>query len=239
MAKKKKNDSKEKVVEVFDVEKDGKKKEIIKEVEVEKEHSKKEEIKNQQKQLRNILIVLGVIVLFFILIILGLKMVRTAHYEDVKFEVVQEGDLIFYNTKVPLYDKDMNHVADYNFYLRTEPSELKKVPLDGEFMLMKGYVLNVTEEFDCDGDAVIAFANLVNQYKVAKMVYINDSQAGCNAENKYLYLEVKSGDKTEIVQRENNSCYDIYVNNCEILKATEKVMAEGFVILDDIKIMIS
>lgn len=237
--KKKKKSSKEKSVEVFEVEKKGKKKEIQKKSEVENERATKDELVKQQNQLRNILWVLGIVILIIIFILAGLKIIRISHYENVKFEIVQEGDLIFYNTKIPLYDSSYNHVADYNFYLRTPPRELEKVPFEGDLSLLKGYVLNVTENFDCDGDGVISLANLARQYQVAGMVYINDTNAGCDSENRYLYFELKEGDETKIVQRGESSCYDVYINNCEILPATEKLMAEGFVILSDMKIIIS
>ncbi len=235
----KKNSEKEKVVEIFDVEKGGKEKEIVRNSENEKEHATKKEMKRQQKQLKIILGVLGLLILFFIVVFVGLRTIRVSHYGNVKFEVIQEGDLIFYNTKIPLYDSSEKHVADYNFYLRTPLSELKKVSFEGSLSLKKGYTLNATEDFDCDGDGIIALANLVNQYQVANMVYINDTNAGCDSESRYLYLELKEGNETKIVQRGDSYCYDIYISDCEILPATEKIMAEGFEIIDKMKIIIS
>ncbi len=230
MANKKKKKETEKITEVFKVEDaDGKtKKEIVKDVEIKKEHASKTQVKKQEKQLRNILIVLGVVVLFVVLIFLWMKLIRIVYYEDVKFETVQEGQLILYNTKIPLYYEDGKFYADYNFYLRTNPKDLEKVPFEGELELKEGYTINLTNEFECSPYRAIAFANLVKQYEILGIVLINDKNATCDELSRYVYYEIKEGNETKIVQRGNTTCYDVYVGNCEILQATEKVMAETF-----------
>jgi hypothetical protein len=230
MANKKRKKETEKITEVFKIEDaDGKtKKEIVKDIEIKKEHASKTQVKKQEKQLRNILIVLGVVVLFVVLIFLWMKLIRIVYYEDVKFETVQEGQLILYNTKIPVYDATGKHSADHEFYLRTNPKDLEKVPFDGNLVLRKGYTINVTEEFNCGGYGAIAFANLIRQHEIIGIAYINDKNATCDGLNKYNYYEIKSGNETKMVQRGDSSCYDIHVRDCEILPATEKIMAEVF-----------
>ncbi len=236
---KKKNLKEEKNVEVFEVEgKDKKVKEIVKKSAPEEEHATKAELKKQQKQLKNIFLVFGFIVLIFILVFAGLRIIRISYYENVKFETVQEGELIFYNTKVPLFTEDGNYYNDYNFYLRTKPSDLKKVPFEGELSLMKGYTINITEELNCEGYGTIALANLIQQYKLLGIIYINDENASCDAESRYNYFEIKVSNETKIVQRGNSTCYDIYVKDCEIIPATEKIMAENFVMIKDLEITV-
>lgn len=227
----KKKVGKEKVTEVFDVEdsKGNVKKEIVKHSEISEESASKEQIKKQNDQLKIILIVLAGLIAFIILALVALKMIRTVYYENVKFEIVQEGELIFYNTKIPLYNEYDEKYADYNFYLRTNPKDLKQIPFEGELDLKKGYTINLTKEFGCSGYGAIAFANLMKQYEVSGITFINDKNASCDNLNRYVYYEIKEGNETKIVQRANSTCYDVYVKECEIIPATEKLMAETFV----------
>lgn len=229
--KKDKRNKKEKITEVFDIEdsKGNIKKEIVKNAEVKEEHADKKQIENQNKQLRIILFVIAGLIALVVFYFVALKIIRITYYDNVKFEVVQEGQLILYNTKIPLYDGNGKKYADYNFYLRTSPDDLKKVPFEGELELKKGYTLNLTKDFGCSGYGSIAVTNLMKQYEVAGITFINDANASCDSLNRYVYYEIKEGNETKIVQRGNLSCYDIYVKECEILPATEKIMAETFV----------
>jgi len=240
----KKKNSGKKEKEIFEVEnkKTGKEREVVKKVGSREEHADKKELKKQEKQLKVFLWILGFVILAIFVVYFGLKMIRVNYYEDVKFETIQEGDLIFYNTMIPLYDKSGDKIADYNFYLRTNPNKLEKIPFEGDMILLKGYTMNITEEFNCNGDGSITYANLMGQNEVIGIAYIKDDKAGCSSESKYNYFEIKSGNETKIVQRQNEfgegiSCYDVYVNNCEIIPATEKIMAENFVLAQKLKII--
>jgi hypothetical protein len=238
--KKKVKKSKEKDIEIFEVGKEGEEKEIVKESHPKEEHLTKEELKKQHRQLKIILWVLGFLIVFFVLIFVGIKSVRINYYEGVKFETIQEGELILYNTIVPLYDKNGEQVWEYNFYLRTNPNDLKKVPFEGELEFRKGYTINYSNgDFTCEGYGTIAIANLVNQYQLADMLFINDGNATCDGKNSYMYFEMKEGEETKIVQRGENLCYDVYIKDCEVLPAFEKIMAEGFVKFQDMKLLIS
>lgn len=230
MANKKKaiKNKTEKVSEVFDVKnkKTGEEKQIVRESAEKEVHFDKEEREKQQKQLKAIFIVLGVLVLFFIIIFSGLSMIRNPDYKNTEFHTIQEGKLIFYQTSIPVLNN--GELLPYNFYLRTNPKDLMKIPFEGSMELKKGYALNLTQEFNCNGDGVISMANLIKQHEVMGIVLIKDNNASCDELNRYNYYEIKEGEETKIVQRGNSSCYDVYVNNCEILPATEKIMAENF-----------
>jgi hypothetical protein len=230
MSKKKTpKDKGEEIIEVFEVEnkKTGEEKQIVKKSESKENHANKDEKKRQEKQLRNILITLGIFILIIVLIFGGLNMIRKPQYKNTKFLTVNEGDLIFYQTSIPT--SVQGKVVPYNFYLRTNPRKLKNIPFEGDLTIKKGYVLNLTDEFGCDGFGIISIANLMKQQEIMGITLINDKSASCDEFNRYNYYEIKEGDETKIVQRGESSCYDIYVNNCEILEATEKLMVENFV----------
>ena len=54
---------------------------------------------------------------------------------------------------------------------------------------------------------------------------VKDENATCDISGRYSYFTLKPGNETKIKQ-EFPFCYDIVVNNCEVLEATEKIMLE-------------
>jgi len=226
MAKKKKskNKKKEKVCEIFKIEKKGK--EEIKKVcgEEKTEISSEEQIKKQNKQLKQIFIGIGIVVLIFILIIFFIKSTTHFTYKGVvDFEIVKEGDLILYQTKIPIIYQ--GQPAEYNFYLRNDPRKLEKnVPIKGTLLLLNNAVINATGDFNCEGDGIIAIANLVNLYNVLGKNLIKDENASCDSLGRYTFLQIQSGNETSI-EKTGPSCYNLNVNNCEILEVTERFIA--------------
>ena len=142
--------------------------------------------------------------------------------------MIKEGQITLYQTTFPFY-KDGEKIADYNFYLRTSPNELKDVPFNGNLTIKKNVVFNPNDELNCDGDGIIAVANIVqNLYGYLNATVIRDENATCDSLGRYSLINIKTANSTGINQT-GNSCYDINVANCEILKATERYMLEGFV----------
>jgi len=93
--------------------------------EISEEISKKEDNKRQNKILRNVLIITGMIFLLIAAIVIIGKSATKFTYEGVKFEMVKEGDLMFYATSLPVnYQGEMRN---YNFYLRNDPVFLCEV----------------------------------------------------------------------------------------------------------------
>lgn len=187
---------------------------------------KQETIKKENKQLKNILI--GIIIVL-LLILLGywfINSVRNFKYNGVDFEVVKEGDLIFYNTKLPLYDTSGNYYNDYNFFLRKDPRK-SNVEFNGTIKIKENMVLNADDNLNCEGYGVIAIVNLKNLYEALGTKVIRDENASCDNLSRYIYMEVKPGNETKI-EEVSPACYNIYINNCEILEGTEKFMVETF-----------
>lgn len=187
----------------------------------------KRQIKEQDKVLRNIFIIIGAFLIIFLLGILFISSVGSFKYKGVDFKIVKEGNLIFYNTAFPMMDSAGNHIADYNFYLRNDPRKLDKVPFEGQVGILENVVMNMTDEFNCDGDGIIAIANFVQVLDKFGAKVIKDPEAGCDIYGKYVFIQIRPGEETKIEQFENR-CYNFYVNDCEILKATEKFLVEIF-----------
>jgi len=217
---------KKEVCEIFKVEKKGEEKTIKTCGTEEIQQATKKQIKEQNKILRNIFIGVGLLIILIISIILFINSVRNFEYEGVKFNVIKEGNIVFYQTSLPvIYNGEK---ASYNFYLRNDPRKLDQVIFDGEIILLKNMVINMTDNFNCDGDGIIAIANLAKLYEIVGAKIIRDENARCDAQGRYMFLNIQPGDTTRIEQT-TPSCYDLYISNCEILKVTEKFMIETFI----------
>ena len=199
--------------------------EILKELD-EKPQLTKKQIKKENKILRNIFIGIGIIIILIVGLMLFFNSVRHFTYEGVKFEVVQKGELTLYNTKLPVYKSGQDY-ADYNFFLRNDPRELD-VKFEGGITFKKDVVLNSEESFNCDGYGIIAIANLKQLYEVLGSKVIKDENASCDSLGRYMYINLKQGNETKIEQV-GFACYNIIINDCEILEGTEKFMVETFI----------
>lgn len=227
MAKKKsvKKTKKEKSTEIFKVKEVDSEKTIQEEVTENIEVAKKGQSKHQNKILAGILTVTISILILIFAIYFYLDYSKNQDYEGVPFEKTASGSLIFYKTSVPV--RYQGEIVPYNFYLRTEPNKLEKIPFDREgYKLMKFAVLNFTDAFDCnDGDEVIAVANLKNVHEVLGIQIMYDPESGCDELGRYSYYNVMISDETKI-EKIGDQCYNVHVADCEILPATEKIIAE-------------
>ncbi len=224
--KKKKEIKKDEVSEIFKIEDEGKEKTIKTHTMKEEKEEKpsKEQIKEENKIFRNIIIILIAFVLMFLIIYAIRYYMNHFEVEGIKFEIVKMGSLTLYKTSLPVIYQEKN--ADYNFYLRTDPRLLKNIEFDGSLSFKENMVINMSEDFNCNGDGVIAIANLLNLYKLIGTNVIKDENAGCDElYGRYDFLNIKEGDETRIVEYGlKGACYNLHVNNCEILKVTEKFM---------------
>lgn len=181
--------------------------------------------------LRNFFILIGIIIVIVLGFNIASNAIKEFEYQGVSFEIVKEGNIIFYQTSLPVTYQD--EIADYNFYLRNDPRKLEEVDFDGEMIFLRMVVLNSTEDFGCEGDGIIAIANLVNLYKILGSDVIKNENATCDNQGLYTFLQISEGNETKVEQI-NDACYSLEVNNCEILESTERFMLEMFVEVQDI-----
>jgi len=227
----KKKTKKEKVEEVFEVRKKGEEKLIEKKGSEEIPISNKNQIDQQNKLLKQVLFWLGFII-FLVLVFTLISYLRTNFkYDDVEFEVVKDsGGIIFFKTSLPVVSDGKN--LNYNFYLRNDPKDLKNVRFEGKLDIKEFMVMNYTNEFSCEGYGAIAIANMNSLYNLIGTKVMKDDNATCDEEGRYMFVKILAGEKTKI-ERFGPSCYNLYVKDCEILKATERFMLETFVKIDD------
>jgi len=198
----------------------------------------------QNKQLKQILIICAIAIISFLLGFAIVDSMKHFEYGGRGFETIKEGNLIFYKTSFPLYSSITGkYVVDYNIYLRNDPRELDKIPFDGKMNLnvpMKKAYIEFEEEFNCEGDGILAMDAIIRSFglmgiNVGKV--IRDPELNCDEEGRYMYIILREGNKTSIEQY-GPACYYININNCEILKGTEKFIVEAFVEFGDKKVYI-
>jgi len=176
--------------------------------------------------LKNLLIGVSIFVLAIILIILGINSIRHFEYEEIKFDVVKEGDIIFYRTSIPVIYNGKE--VPYNFYLRNDPRKLN-IPVYGEINFKENMVLEVTtEELFCEGDWNLAMRNLINLYELLGINVVKDENSTCDEQGRYMFVRIQESNETNIEQF-GPVCYNLNVNNCEILKIAEQLMIETLI----------
>lgn len=228
MVKRKK--TKRRFYEIFKLKKNGEEKTVkVESVETIEEKPNKKQIKEENKILRNIFIAIGVLAVLFLLGYLTINNLRNFEYQGVNFETVKFCDvepcLILQQTSLPvIYNGNQ---AEYNFYLRKDPRDLN-VSFDGEINLMPDMIINATSDFNCNGDGIISIANLVKLYEIIGTKVIKNETLECDLLGNYMFLQIQEANETSIEQF-GEACYNLNVNNCEILEVTEKFMIETFI----------
>ncbi len=183
-------------------------------------------VQKESKLLRNTLLILGLVALVVAFIIILNNASKTFTVDGVTYAIVKLPGT-FYNTKIPAIIN--GSLTSYNFYLYDDPRIIKKtIPFNGSMKINLGEitVLNVPDSLNCKGDGMVAAVNLANLYGLVGKV-IKDFNATCDLSGRYLYINVQEANKTGI-QQTAPACYNINVNNCEILPAAERFMMETF-----------
>jgi hypothetical protein len=222
--KKSKKEEKKEVHEIYEVKKDGKEKIIETEGTIKEEPVKKGQKSDENKILVSILICLGFLVLMVAAYFIASRSATQFKYDGVKFTVMKQGELTLYQTSFPVIYKGNKSI--YNIYLRNDPRILdKKVPAPDTPLVIDNTVVNITKEFNCNGDQVIAIANIVNLYGAIGKKIIKDANASCDSNGRYMYLTIQPGNETQI-EKVGPNCYNIDISKCEILDGTERFITK-------------
>ena len=182
------------------------------------------QIKHHSKLLKNFLIAIGIFALIFIFIFVSIYASKNFEYKGMEFDVIREGNVIFYHTSFPfiLDDRPMN----YNVFLRNDPRKLNKIPFEGNLNLLEMMVINNSDSFVCEGKGGIAMINFQQILGSFGMSFMKDPNASCDSQGRYMFIQIQEGDVTGIEQT-GPACYNFNVNNCEILEVTEKFLIES------------
>lgn len=188
------------------------------------------QIKQENKILRNLLIGIGIFIAIFLGGYLFIDNLRNFEYKGVEFQTVSFCDskpcLVLYQTSFPVMHN--GEVLPYNIYLRNHPKDLEKIPFNGSMNLYDEIVIDSPDNLNCDGDGIISMANIMNFYRILEVNVFKNETLTCNENAGYTHIKIKEGNETRIDQTAW-SCYEISINNCEILEGTERFLLESFV----------
>ncbi len=214
---------KEKVEEIFKVEKKGKTKVIKKEGTYQEPVIRKNQIKQENKILKITLIIIAIIALILIGFWIGQRH-KTFEYQGLKWDVIKAGHITFYHTYFYV-----TPTHKHNVYLRNDPRKLEKeVPFIGDLRVAGIVVMHGIDDFKCNGYGIASQASMEQVLNAWGIRVTTDPNATCDKQGRYTYIEFVAGNQTKIVQT-GKSCYKIYVKDCEIFKAKERFLVEGFI----------
>ena len=196
------------------------------------EESLKKETNNENRILKIIFIIAGIIIILTLAYFLYAPASKSLEYKGIIFTVEKIGNLTFYDT-VTLANN--SYGAPFGFRIRTNPNDLKNVPFDSlnnfnftHFNVIKS---DGNHTFLCEGYGIIAIVNLQRTFSEMGMSLIKDQNATCDPQGRYGLFMLKYGNETSINQIGNN-CYEIEIkgndSQCEILPATEKLMVDMY-----------
>ena len=190
--------------------------------------NKEEQMKKNNKLLIAIFSLLGIILFAFFMVYFLIGSKNSFDYKGVKFDIIKEGNLIFYNTQLPIYSNTGKEISTYNFYLRTDPRELGKMKFNETIQLLKFVALNYSSDMDCQGYGTIALQNIINLYELIGAKVVIDKNATCDTEGRYMFLNIQKANETSL-EKVGNNCYDLNVKDCAIFLPTERFMLDTFV----------
>lgn len=188
-------------------------------------------------------------VLIGVVIVLGLIYVsyksylesKKIEYAGLKFEQKKFGDLNFYYTRIPLFDKNGINTVNYSMYLRNDPRTLEDIKIEGVIRIKPKTILASEPGLQCEnngiaggelGQAIGLWTKVITGTQ-NKTLADNRSipYVSCNAsEGMYLdstSLAFKVANVTGISQK-GADCYEISVANCEILEAVERFIIGAY-----------
>lgn len=194
-------------------------------IDKEEEVLSEKEKKKQSELIKNILYVLGGIIILIFLVFLISYYKYNFNYMGFSWNTEEYGDILIYHTSFPIIVNGQ-HTADYNVYLRNDPRKLKKnIPFEGDINLKEITIINQTQDFNCGGMGVIGVQGLNYFFTNAGLKFGKDPNASCDSEGRYMFIQMQEGNQTNIEQY-GPSCYNLNINNCQVNEVSERFLIE-------------
>jgi len=202
---------------------------------------KNQESKEEKSEF-NSLVYFGIVIVLILIICYASYSLyissKQFEYAGLKFEKVRLGKLIFYQTTIPLYTKDITgkpvNSANFSVMMRNDPRTLENISINGVLKL-KPKVILASEGLECEDNGIAGgeLGQVLGRWTKVKTGTTNQTlaeemempYATCDPKVRYLDSSVlifKQGNVTEINQKNGIDCYEVSVANCDILRATER-----------------
>ncbi len=187
----------------------------------------KSQKQSEKETIRTLILIISFMVVGFSAVIIFFNSSNTLEHNGVEYERINVGDLLFYRTSFLAMNEE-GEETNYKIYIRNNPKTLfKDVPYEGNLSLRKNVVINFKDNFDCNGMGSVAIGSL-ERMGIFGLNILQDNTVGCSPSGEYASLIFEAGNETKIEQVDDY-CYEISVNGCEIVPATERFMIEVFI----------
>jgi len=200
----------------------------------------KKGIKTKENKQIAIAIVLMVLVVFITIIVPMLIQHYANNFKYINLDFAKEkyGDVIFYNTKIPLVNNSMVVSGAYSLDFRTDPRTLGDIKInisDNELKVLrnvKTYLTIAPDVKPCEDNVIasVGLARFLNGFAQLNVVgassdknystEFNTTYANCNMYPDNTVILLQSGNETKI-EKTSKNCYELTYKDCEILRVTE------------------
>ncbi len=196
----------------------------------------------RNKQLKTVLIVMGVLFLAGILSYYIYQQVSNPEYKGLKFYKVKEGKIDFYVVRVPSIDPLTGQAGEYyDIALRNNPHDLDYINFTGRAKFLRNITLSFSRAIEGCSDNLIAVANFVKVFngglgfnvrgattnedyaRDVNMTYATCDHAGNQT---IIVIQNASLGGPTVIKETVDDCYVIDVSQCEILPALERFILE-------------
>lgn len=199
-----------------------------------------------ERQLRNIFIFIGVLVVIFIIVYLTFQSMKKFEYAGLEFNKIMYDKLPLYYARATFVQKD-NSIINYNLYLRNDPR--KSTVIDDNvnigFLVNKPIYISLDKgaEMDCgSAGEIIDFLQFLTALGYKFEIVYNDpvlasskNQTVMTCENNNATMVMyHAADETRITQFTN--CYALNYKDCETREVTERLMLKILAKLNGIEI---
>ena len=204
--------------------------------------------KNQNKQIFWAVFLMVLIILIIIAVPFIVKnFINKFVYINLDFYKTKLGKITFYSTKVPLTDKQMNILADYNINLRNNPRKLDYIKVnvsENKVIFKKSLTVYISLESNsprCEDNVISVvgltqflkeFGNFTVKAAMDNKTYANETgypYVTCSNFPTNTVIHLTSGNSSEI-KKINDNCYELIYDNCRINPVAERFM---LIILED------
>ncbi|MFA7708366.1 MAG: hypothetical protein WCX73_05435 [Candidatus Pacearchaeota archaeon] len=213
------------------------------EEEVKKEITSSKEPSVKQKQNRQVIwaliLMVCVIAIIFLVPYIKQNFFNKFEYISLDFYKTTTDGINFYYTEIPLVNVYNFPIGEYSIYFRNDPRNLANVSVDiieNKIQFQKNNSVYISIQSDapiCDDNIVSIvgltsfldkFGNLTVKGAMSDALYSSDNNLAyvtCETNPNNTVLLFKTGNETKISKTGKN-CYELIYKDCEINRATEK-----------------
>ena len=204
---------------------------------------------SSKKQNKQIILAVSLMLIIFLIMFLvpfiKLNYVDKFTYYDLEFKKIKSGNLVTYDTNIPVIDFQ-GKVLAFNWNFRNDPRKLEHISINIEnksiiFQKDKETYLSLEKDAPSCEDNVLAVFTLLNfldTFGDLDMVgAVSDKDFANESNRSYITCEntpdntvilMKSGEEN-IINKINQNCYELQYKECDINQVTEKFM---FVVIE-------